>query len=429
MLSDEMLTGHTHSIEGRHVWRDLWFAVSVALALAVTGIFTHQGLPEIDTTYLSRYPSDSSIYLSMAAHRDMDTKPGPTLETGWTPYTPRPPFRYRILVPWLARQLPFGPVFSMAMVNYVSLAGAYVFLLLACRRLGLSRWASAFGLATAFTFVSHLPNYANPWMTDGFILLILSGMTYAFVADAFWLFAALGLVGILAREVPAVLLPVWCLRDVKRGATVTVMAVAAIAIERAMLFEDSGPTWAVLHPSWMLNAVKHTILGGPSGASFWPPRRLSRLLIIDIVYCWGWAFATIPFGLLLLGRDAFGRFMPIAVTLLVAAFGMSLVATDTSREFMVLLPVVVVAVAQLTAALAAEKRVFWLALLAALTAAQFSLSEENVVLGPEAWATWAARVPMIKLGVVWAIGAALLVRLELARRFGEHWRALAAMAR
>src|SRR6185436_18677776 len=103
----------------------------------------------------------------------------------------------------------------------------------------------------------------------------------------------------------------------------------------------------------LLGMMRETLIAGPSGASFWPPA-FSWKLVRDIAYCWGWAFAILPVGLLLLPARAASRFLPIAAVLLAAAFGMSLVATDTSREFMVLLPVVTVATAQLTSALLDE---------------------------------------------------------------------------
>jgi hypothetical protein len=408
-----------HSLQDVEWRRDLWFAVVVALAFGAFGVFTHRGLPPVDATNLSSYPSDSRIYLSMAAHRWVDADPDPTHATPWTLYDVRTPFRYRILVPWLASLLPFGPVLSLALVNYVSLVGAYVFLLLTCRRLGTGRLASAIGLGVAFAFVSHTANYSAPWLTDGFILLVLAAMTYAFVIDAFWMFAAWGLLGVFAREVPAVLLPLWCVRDVTRGVAVTVIAVTAVAVERVILIEPSGLSSAI-HPAWLLNALKQTVVAGPSGASFWPPR-ITRKLITDIEYCWGWAFAILPIGLLLLPRDALDRFLPVALLLLAAACGMSLVATDTAREFMVLMPAIVVATAQVAAGLVAQKRVAWLAILAGLAAIQFCLSEPGVVFKPEAWATLAVRVPMIKIGAVWTIGAAILLRAELARRSREHW--------
>ena len=54
-----------------------------------------------------------------------------------------------------------------------------------------------------------------------------------------------------------------------------------------------------------------------------------------------------------------------------------------------------------------------------LALTQFSLSEANVVLDQASWAVWSARVPIIKIGIAWAIGAAWLLRADLARRFAS----------
>jgi hypothetical protein len=104
------------------------------------------------------------------------------------------------------------------------------------------------------------------------------------------------------------------------------------------------------------------------------------------------------------------------VTLVIAAAGMSLIATDVSREFMILLPVVVVTISVVIATLVARRQYVWLALLAVLAVAQFCLSEMDVVLPKDAWIVWSARVPIIKIGIAWAAGAAFLLRADLARR-------------
>jgi hypothetical protein len=105
---------------------------------------------------------------------------------------------------------------------------------------------------------------------------------------------------------------------------------------------------------------------------------------------------------------------------------MSFVATDVPREFLVLMPVVVVAAAQLTDRLAAEKRVVWLALLLGLAAVQFSLSEPNLVLSRETWRAVTVRVPLVKIGAAWTIGAAILLRHELGSWFSEKRNRLSA---
>jgi hypothetical protein len=402
--------------------RDFVGMVLVALTLVTVGVATHGGAPRADQDYLASYPSDSDIYLSMVSHHRMYTRPPLPDDPPWSMSWVRLPFRYRVLTPWLARLLPFGPVLSLALVNWISLAGAYIFVLLTCRRVGVGLASSAGGLAAAFTFISHLPIYFGPWLTDGLILFILSGMTYACAIDSFGLFAALGLAGLFAREVPVVLLPVWCVRDWKRGAGVTAIAIAAVIVERAVLGDTASEASAsqLLQPGAWPQAMAQLIRQGPPGASFWPgvhwPANHLRSLLIDIEASWGWGFALVAMGAWLLPRKPLARVGPVMAVLVIAAFGMSLIATDVSREFMILLPVVVVTIAVVIATLAARRQFVWLALLAALALAQFCLSEPNVVLRQDVWAAWSARVPIIKIGVAWAAGAAFLLRADLARR-------------
>lgn len=78
----------------------------------------------------------------------------------------REPFRYRVLVPLIARALPFSPTLGLKIIAYVSLFAAYVFAMSACKRLGLSLSASFFGLFALYTSVWHLYNYHNPFLSN-----------------------------------------------------------------------------------------------------------------------------------------------------------------------------------------------------------------------------------------------------------------------
>ena len=93
--------------------------------------------------------------------------------------TAREPFKYRVLVPLIGGALPFSPTLALKVITYVSLFFAYLFALLACRRLGISLLASFLGLFALYTSVWHLYNYHNPYLTDAFQLLALAVMFYA----------------------------------------------------------------------------------------------------------------------------------------------------------------------------------------------------------------------------------------------------------
>lgn len=382
-----MATSITHDA-ARPVRPVVWMAAVVASGFVLFGAATVQQRPAD-----LRARGDSRYYLAMVAQQwTLPDRPG------WAMSAVPSPLRYRVLVPWIARHLPLDPVHALMAITYVSMVGAYTFILLTCRRLGLSASASIGGLALMFVFLPNLDVYFNPLLTDGFALMMLSVMTYAFVTGSFWLFAACGLIGLFAREVTVVLLPLWCLRDHTRGFAVTAIAALSLTAERLMLpgigqsFVDAFRATGLLrlhHPADFAKHVRAT---------------------------WMWAFAVVPLGLALLPPQAFAVAAPVSLALLGAAVGTSMLATDVSRMFAVLIPVIAIAAAQLIAALREQRRFTWLAVLLALAALQFCVSLPNNVLGTRAWEHMATAIPTIRLGAIWAVGAAFLLRRDLVRR-------------
>jgi pimeloyl-ACP methyl ester carboxylesterase len=317
----------------------------------------------------------------------------------WSIHAVAAPYRYRVLVPWLAGYLPFAGPTSLAVITYASLALFYFLTLLSCRRLGLSAGASVCALALPFVFESHLVNYFHPFLVEGFGLMIIAAMLYAFAIDSFWLFAAAGLCGIFAREVTWFVLPVWCARNLRRGVTLTIVGAVALLIERSVLW---GPP------------VSYPI--DPASIAMWhwhEPGNFFR----DIRAVLGWEFGLTVLGIGLLPAKSFRTAGPMFVGLLGAACIASFLATDTARLFGVQFPIVVIAAAQLVTTLSERRHYLLLASLVGLVVVQYVVTPNNGL--PFDPAAIAARLRPIRLGTLWTVAAAFMLRRELAERLRE----------
>jgi hypothetical protein len=310
----------------------------------------------------------------------------------WSIHTVPGPFRYRVLVPWLAGRLPFAAETSLSVVTYASLAISYFIVLLASRRVGLGAGASVCGLALAYVFEPNLFNYYHPFLVDGFALMAIAAMLYALAIDSFWMFAVMGVCGVFARETTLLLLLIWCARDVKRGLALTAAASIAWLVERGLLY---GPP-DTDDPIRILAARLHS------------PGSIST----DLMATWGWAFAVLVLGIALLRRPSFRTVGPMSAGLLAAALGSYFIAKDTTRLVGVLIPIVSIAAARLVEVLSERRQRILLTALFGLVVLQFCVSGgTRLSRNP---AALAAAVRPIRLGAIWVIVAAYAVRRELA---------------
>ncbi|MBI3492852.1 MAG: hypothetical protein HY047_13905 [Acidobacteria bacterium] len=309
----------------------------------------------------------------------------------WSIHAIPGPFRYRVLVPWLAGQLPFAAETSLSAITYASLAVTYLMVLLSARRLGVGAGASVCGLALAYAFEPNLFNYYHPFLVDGFGLMVVAMMLYALTIDSFWTFAIFGVCGVFAREATLLLLPVWCARGVKRGVALTAMASLALFIERSVLV---GPP-DTIDPMMILMRRVHNPLD----------------MVITILPTWSWAFAVLAIGIILLPAKTFRTIGPMSLGVLVTALFSFLLATDVMRLFGVLIPVVAIAAAGLITVLAERRQRLLLTLLVGLVVLQFCVSG-GTRLSPDPDAL-ARSVRPVWLGMTWALAAAFMVRREL----------------
>ncbi len=322
------------------------------------------------------------------------------------------PFRFRILVPWIARALPFASGRSLALVTYASLAVSYFFSLLTCRRLGLGVGASIAGVTAAFSGYAHLALYTNPYLTDATGLMVIAVMTYAFISDMPMLFAAVGVAGVFAREVSIVLLPIWCVRDVRRGVAFTAIAGVALVVEHAII--GAGPAGPIFG----------TGANGPSPAPMDAFLYFSRwrwdtrvAFAQEIVTSWGWLWLCAAIGLALVPADRRRSVGAAALALLVAGFASLFVASDVARLLDILFPAVAVGAAFLIAEMTTRTQRVWLALLGALIVVQFVAGWPGVLRAPQALLDVVPRLRWVTLAgaILMAAGA----RIVLHRRRGE----------
>ena len=227
--------------------------------------------------------------------------------------------------------------------------------------------------------------------------MVIAVMLYALAIESFWMFAVFGVCGVFAREVTLLVLPVWCARDVRRGVTLTIIALIALLIERSLLF---GPPDTV-DPMRILMARLHH----PENSG------------IDILATWGWAFAVTALGISLLPTRSFRAIGPMSLGLFAAAFGSYLLATDLMRLFGVLIPIVAIAATRLLAVLAERRQRILLTSLCGLIALQFCVSGgTRLSYNP---AALAAMVRPMRLGMVWTIAMVFILRREFAHSIRE----------
>jgi len=207
------------------------FAVLLAAVLVALGhLLVLQARPQGPTPYLDlRTEGDPIYYARMAAG-------GPEAP---------PPYRYRVLAPWLASLLPLPPLTGLAVVTYLSLFASYLATLVCCRRLGIGPLASAAGLFAAYSTTYHLYNYYDPFLTDGLGLLILALMTWALLARSLPTFFAAGLAGMLVRESVLFMVPAWAATRRWGQAGLTLAGALAVYGATRLLGGGRGPAGLV----------------------------------------------------------------------------------------------------------------------------------------------------------------------------------------
>jgi hypothetical protein len=301
------------------------------------------------------------------------------------------PFRFRVLVPWLARQLPVPAPLALLIISYCSLFGCYVIVMASCRAIGLGLRESIFGVVAVWGSPWHLYHFWNPYLTDAFGLLMLTIMMWAVLTGTLWIFATASLIGVLAREGTAMLVPAWLVTR-QWGPTI-LLALGTLAV-------------AALPRLWLAASPETTIV---------EPARSGNQLAIDPVRwvrqvhaIWGIVWLLALAGGLRLPRPYARRLGAVLAALLVGSVAASAVATDTGRMFAFLAPALAVACAQLYAVLRRRDAILTAAVTIAV-AIQWIFNAPDVVIAPSSWiAGWPRRV-FVAAGLL--LGLAILVRV------------------
>jgi hypothetical protein len=292
----------------RSLKRYILLVVISAIFVAVGHSFVLQRTLQGPTDYLT-IRGDTHYYVSMIEGNIAGTSG---------------PFKYRLLVPFIAGLLPFSPTENLRIVSYCSLLIFYFFILLTCSHLNLSAGVSMLGMITVFSSRAHLYYYHNPFLTDAFGLMCLSVMIYALCNRSFLLFALTGLIGVLAREQVIFLAPVWCekKRELRTCVTLASAMLLTLALPRVML-----PSNAALSDQ-LTSKLSNSL-------SFHP----LAMIFLHAAHAWGITWFVALIGLLFVPGRNFTTLAASTILLLLGAMVTSLLAVDTERMFSVVAPV------------------------------------------------------------------------------------------
>jgi hypothetical protein len=225
------------------------------------------------------------------------------------------PFRFRVVVPWLARILPLAPAGALAAISYASLLASYTLVLLCALRLRLGFAAAALGLAAAVLSPVHLYAYHNPYLTDCLALAVSCTCLYALLNGRFGLFGAASAVGMGVRESLIFAAMGWSPCRLRAAACVLLALASHVLIRLAVgpsAQPDEGPF--ALFPAH-------------------PPGELVRAALGS----WHVIWVLAPLGLSFAGPGR-GRVVGMALPALLGACGTALLAADTERMFQPLFP-------------------------------------------------------------------------------------------
>jgi hypothetical protein len=315
------------------------------------------------------------------------------------------PYRYRVLVPWLAHMLPLPPLAALRLITYLCLFLSYLIGLATCRRLGLSLPTATVGLFATFACTYHLYNYTNPFLTDGAGLLALFVMVFALLANAYLPFLLAMCGGLLARENVIFLAPVWLTTRQWRSASLA-MGVAGLVFwlsHHLLALPSSKGLFTYALQSYTLVMSQYTTL--------------QRL--IGFIFSWGYLWLGLLLGLLLMPRAVFARVSWATLLLLLGGIIACLFANYIQRMFSILAPIMVIACAYWAHALARRH--------GALLVVFVGIAALQVVFGiPTHIAPWAFTFPYIShgiqiIGMLFLLCAAYLLRQELITACREKW--------
>src|SRR6476620_11084421 len=179
-------------------------------------------------------PWDHQKYAALAAHPfDM----------------PVTPFRWRLLVPLMARALPFGEAMSFRVLTILAVWLTAVAMFVLLRRVGFDDRLAGAGMLLFLTFgwLTGYPLY-NIWLPDAMVCLVIVLLAIAALDRRPVRFAVLLLIGALMKEQALIAAPLWYtlttdrLVDRRRVLTTALLSLPAlIALGGLHLLLPAGP--------------------------------------------------------------------------------------------------------------------------------------------------------------------------------------------
>jgi hypothetical protein len=196
-----------------------------------------------------------------------------------------PPFRYRVLIPLVARALPVDSLSALRAITYVSLFATYVLILMMVQRLGSKPLVAGMGLVVTWSMQSHTYAFVNPILIDAAAALWITLSLYALVRrSAIWFgLACVG--GVLTRE--TAVLMAFALGATKRwpSAVLTFAIVGALFVGVRVWLHVPGDLTA--QTAYLTNAF---------GAVISAPMTYAARVYLS----WTWSWCLLPVGILLL---------------------------------------------------------------------------------------------------------------------------------
>jgi len=319
------------------------------------------------------------------------------------------PFKYRVLVPLLARLLPLSPTESLRVISYASLLICYVIALLTCSKMGINMFASVGGFLTVFFSPLHLYNYHNPFLTDAFGLMILFLMVFFLLNDRLPFFFTAAVIGVLARETIVFLTPVWLTKNWRRGMITIVIVAIVLFVPRYILPSDRSLVEQVVSSFSGINSPLTVLSMGK-----------------NIFLTWGFVWFLAPLGLLLVNKDKFVTLTAAFIALLLGAFLSSLIAVDTGRMFSILSPVFVILCAQLFDRLLHKGHYYGVIALFAILIVQATTSVPNILFNEQSrvFNTELTQRTILAVGTVFSFYTGLVLRNPLSQQLREKTRGI-----
>lgn len=237
------------------------------------------------------------------------------------------PFRFRVLVPFLASLLPVSPGHAFMVITYGSLLVLFVVLVLTAYRLCGDLLASLVATLVVFASRWFLYNFENPYLTDAFGLAATGVALAALIGSSTTLFVSSLVTGILARETLLPLSLAWTVTRRWRAAVLIVLvALLAYLAPRILVPQDVS-----LLEYFRTAISEHGPIAHPADFG------------AQVVFSWGYIAVLAAPGFLLIPRPHRSRVAFAAGLLACAALVSCLVAIDFGRMFEALGPVLALA--------------------------------------------------------------------------------------